>query len=111
MLNSILTEFYPLGVRKMVTQLKKSCPGCLKLNKKSFLSYKADMPDVLKSVQPPFSYCQADIFSPIFADNGENQLKHWVWSTYVPQEELYIWKCYILTTLSEYPEGSGELSL
>ena len=93
MLNSILTEFYPLGVRKMVTQLKKSCPGCLKLNKKSFLSYKAD------------------IFSPIFADNGENQLKHWVWSTYVPQEELYIWKCYILTTLSEYPEGSGEPSL
>ena len=37
-----------------------------------------DMPDILKSTQPPFSYCQADLFGPIFAFNSNNLSKHWV---------------------------------
>ena len=77
-LHKILSEFYIPGVRKMVTQLKKSCPGCLRLNKKSFFSYAADMPDVLKSIQTPISYTQADIFGPIFVYNNDIQLKRWV---------------------------------
>ena len=36
------------------------------------------MPDVLKSIQPPFSYCQADIFGPILAYNQEESIKPWV---------------------------------
>ena len=59
----------------MVTQMKKSCPNFLRLNKKSFSSYEAEVPEVLKSIQPPFSYTQADIFGPIFAFNNDIQLK------------------------------------
>ena len=36
------------------------------------------MSDILKSIQLPFSYCQADLFSPIFAYNSSNPSKHWV---------------------------------
>ena len=62
----------------MITDMKKSCPGCLKLNKKSFKAFKADVPDVPKTVQPPFLFCQADIFGPILASQGEILLKRWV---------------------------------
>ena len=54
----------------MITDMKKSCPGCIKLNKKSFTAFKADVPNVLKTVQPPFSFCPADIFGPILASQG-----------------------------------------
>ena len=36
------------------------------------------IPDVIKTVQPPFSFCQADIFEPILASQGGVQLKRWV---------------------------------
>ena len=36
------------------------------------------MGDVLKTVQPLFSYCQADIFGPILAYTGISSNKHWV---------------------------------
>ena len=62
----------------MLTDMKKSCPGCIKLNKRSFSAFEADVPDVLKTVQPPFSFCQADIFGPILAYQGELSLKRWV---------------------------------
>ena len=77
-LSYILANFYITGVRKLVTNLKKSCPACLKLVKRSFTAFEADVPDVLKTVQPPFTYAQADIFGPIFAYTGEIQLKRWV---------------------------------
>ena len=32
----------------------------------------------LTSSQPPFNYCQADIFGPIFAHQDGQQLKRWV---------------------------------
>ena len=35
----------------MITDMKKLCPGCIKLNKKSFAAFEANIPDVLKSVQ------------------------------------------------------------
>ena len=50
--------------------MKKSCPACLKLVKKSFTAFKVDVPDILKTVQPPFIYAQADIFGPILAIHG-----------------------------------------
>ena len=62
----------------MITDLKKSCPGCIRLNKKPFKAFEADVPDVLKSVQPPFSFCQADIFGPITASQDGVQLKRWI---------------------------------
>ena len=62
----------------MITDMKKSCPGCLKLNKKSFTAFEADVSDILKTVQPPFSFCQADIFGPVLASQGEITLKRWV---------------------------------
>ena len=62
----------------MITNIKKSCPGCIKLNKKSFTAFEADVPDVLKTVKPPFSFCQADIFGPILASQGKILLKRWV---------------------------------
>ena len=62
----------------MITDMKKSCPGCIKLNKKSFAAFEADVPDVLKSVQPSFSFCQADIFGPILASQDGVQLKRLV---------------------------------
>ena len=45
-LSSILAEFYIPGVRKLVLQLKKTCPGWLRTNKKPSSAFKADMPDV-----------------------------------------------------------------
>ena len=55
-LSSILAEFRITGVRNLVIKLKKSCPGCLKLNKQSFSSAEGDMPDILKTIQSPFCY-------------------------------------------------------
>ena len=40
-----------------------------------FNAFKADVPDVLKIVQPPFSFCQAEIFGPILASQVGVQLK------------------------------------
>ena len=77
-LSYIQSKFFIPRVCKMITDMKKSCPGCLKLNKKSFKAFKADVPDVLKTVQPPSSFCQADIFRPILASQGEILLKRWV---------------------------------
>ena len=72
-ISHIQTSFFIPGVRKMITDLKKSCPGCIKLSNKPFSAFKADVPDVLKTIQPPFTYCQADIFGPIFAhQDGQN---------------------------------------
>ena len=69
-LSQVQSKFFIPGFRKMITDMKKFCPGCIKLNKKSFTAFKADVPDVLKTVQPPFSFCQADIFGPILASQG-----------------------------------------
>ena len=54
-ISHIQTNFFIPGVRKMITDLKKSCPGCIKLNNKTFSAFEADVPDVLKSIQPPFT--------------------------------------------------------
>ena len=62
----------------MITALKKSCPGCIKLNKTPFAAFEADVPDVLKSIQPPFSYCQADIFGPVLAHKDGTKTKRWI---------------------------------
>ena len=62
----------------MITALKKSCPGCIKLNKIPFAAFEADVPDVLKSIQPPFSYCQADIFGPVFVHKDGTKTKRWI---------------------------------
>ena len=62
----------------MITNLKKSSPGCIKLNKVPFGAFEADVPDVLKSIQPPFTYCQADTFGPVFAHVNGNKTKRWV---------------------------------
>ena len=77
-LSFIQSKFFIPGVRKMITDMKKTCPGCIKLNKKSFAAFEANVSDVLKSVQPPFSLCQADIFGPILASEDGVQLKRWV---------------------------------
>ena len=77
-ISHIQAKFYIPSVRRLVTDLKKSCPGCIKLNNKPFSAFEADVPNVLKSVQPPFTYCQADIFGPIFAHQDGQQLKRWV---------------------------------
>ena len=58
----------------------------------------ADVPDVLKIIQSPFSYTWADIFGPILAFQGEIQLKRWVDAglnisrsgKYLIQEELKV---------------------
>ena len=39
LLHNILSEFYIPGVKKMIIQLKKSCPGSLRLNKKCFSAF------------------------------------------------------------------------
>ena len=62
----------------MITALKKSCPGYIKLNKIPFAAFEADVPDVLKSIQPPFSYCQADIFRPVLAHKDGTKTKRWI---------------------------------
>ena len=77
-LTHIQTSFFIPGIRKMITALKKSCPGCIKLNKIPFAAFEADVPDVLKSIQPPFSYCQADIFGPVFAHKDGTKIKRWI---------------------------------
>jgi len=77
-LSHIQSKFFIPGLRKIITNQKNSCPGCIKLNKKPFSAFEADVPDVLKTVQPPFSYCQADIFGPILAHQDGRQLKRWV---------------------------------
>ena len=78
LLHNILSEFYIPGVKKMIIQLKKSCPGCLRLNKKCFSAFKDNVPDLIKTIQPPFSYCQANIFGPIFAYINSVPMKRWV---------------------------------
>ena len=77
-LHNILSEFYIPGVKKMVVKMKKSCPGCLKLNKKCFSAFKDDVPDLIKTIQPPFSFCQADIFGLILAYTDATPMKPWV---------------------------------
>jgi len=77
-LSHIQSKFFIPGVRRMITDMKKSCPGCIKLNKKPFSAFEADVPNVLKSVQPPFTYCQSDIFGPVLAHRNEVQLKRWI---------------------------------
>jgi len=77
-LTHIQTNFFIPGIRKMITALKKSCPGCIKLNKTPFAAFKAGVPDVLKSIQPPFSYCQADIFGPVLAHKDGTKTKRWI---------------------------------
>ena len=77
-LTHIQTNFFIPGIRKMITALKKSCPGCIKLNKTPFAAFEADVPDVLKSIQPPFSYCQADIFGPVLAHKDGTKTKRWI---------------------------------
>ena len=62
----------------MIVQMKKSCPGCLRLNKKCFSTFEDNVPDLIKTIQPPFSYCQADIFGPIFANANSVPMKPWV---------------------------------
>ena len=44
----------------------------------SISAFEADVPDVLKSIQPPFSYCQADIFGPVLAHKNDNKTKRWI---------------------------------
>ena len=78
LLHNILSEFYIPGIEKMIIQMKKSCPRCLRLNKKCFSAFEDDVPDLIKTIQPPFSYCQADIFRPIFAYINSVPMKHWV---------------------------------
>ena len=34
--------------------------------------------DVLKSIQPPFAYCQADIFGPVLAHKDGIKTKRWI---------------------------------
>ena len=77
-LSIIQSKFFIPGVRRMVSDMKKSCPGCIRLNKKPFAAFEADVPDVLKTVQPPFSYCQADIFGPVMIHQDGQQLKRWI---------------------------------
>ena len=40
LLHNILSEFYIPRVKKMIVQMKKSCPGCLRLNKKCYSAFK-----------------------------------------------------------------------
>ena len=77
-LSYIQSKFFIPGVRKIITDMKKSCPGCIKRNKKSFTAFEADVPDVLKTVQPPFLFCQADILGPVLASQGCVLLRRWV---------------------------------
>ena len=51
LLHNILSEFYIPGVRKMIVQQKKSCPGCLRLNKKSFSAFEDYIQDLIKTIQ------------------------------------------------------------
>ena len=78
LLHNILSEFYIPGVKKLVVQMKKSCPGCTRLNRKPFSTFEDDMPDLVRTIQPPFSYCQADIFGPVLAYTNGNPMKRWV---------------------------------
>ena len=96
-LSSILTKLYIPGVRKLVLLLKKTCPGCLKLNRKCFSMAEADMPNVLKTVQPPFSYCQTDIFGPILFKLVPTQPNTGFWLFFVYLVVQYTWS-YCTTT-------------
>ena len=62
----------------MIVQMKKSCPGCLRLNEKCFSACKDDEPNLIKTILPPVSYCQADIFGPILAYANAIPMKRWV---------------------------------
>lgn len=65
----------------MITDVKKSCPGSIKLCKKSFPDFKH------------LTYCSPSVFffSPILASQDNVQLKRWV---LVVLCELSIWKSY-----------------
>ena len=43
-----------------------------------FLRLRRQRPDLIKTIQPPFSYCQANIFGPIFAYINAVPMKSWV---------------------------------
>ena len=106
-LSHIHAKFYIPGVRTMITKLKKSCPGCIKLNKKPFSAFEADVPDVLKTIQPPFTYCQADIFGPIFAHQDGQQLKRWVLVVLCLSSPEFTWRYSTIIALKASPEASG----
>ena len=106
-LSYIQSKFFIPGVCKMVTDMKKSRPGCIKLNKKSFAAFEADFPDVLKSVQPPFSFCQADIFGPILASQDRVQLKRWVQVVLCLSSRVSTWRSSTTTAPKASPGVSG----
>ena len=107
-LSIIQAEFYILGVRKLILRLKKSCPDCIKLNKVSFSAVEGDMPDILKSIQPPFSYCQIDLFVQSSATTATTlpSTGSWLFSAY--QVVQYIWRYWTATLFRAFLEDSGE---
>ena len=109
-LSYIQAKFFIPGVRRMITDQKKSCPGCIKLNKKSYTAFEANVPDVLKTTQPLFSFCQVDIFGPILAHQGSLKLKRWVIVVLCLSSNASIWRSFTTTVLKVSPGGSGERS-
>ena len=79
-------KFLIPGVFKMIADVKKSCPSSIKLCKKSFPDFNADVPNILHTVHPLFLF-----FSPILASQDNVQLKRWI---LVVLCELSIWKSY-----------------
>jgi len=43
-LSHIKSKLFVPGVFKMITDMKKSCPGCIRLNEKPFAAFEADVP-------------------------------------------------------------------
>lgn len=46
--------------------------------RETFCCFRGRRPNILKTIQPPFCYWQADIFGPILAHQNVVQLKRWV---------------------------------
>ena len=77
-LSHLTLRYFIPGARKLIYQERKKCAGCARINPKNFQAFEKDIPNNLKRMNPPFTYCQSDIFGPETIFNTTEPEKRWI---------------------------------
>lgn len=69
--------YWIIGVRRVVSQILKSCVPCIRHYGAPMGQKMADLPIERTTVSPPFSYCGIDCFGPFLVKDGRKMLKRY----------------------------------
>lgn len=69
--------YWIIGVRRVVSQILKSCVHCIRHHGAPMGQKMADLPDERTTESPPFSYCGIDCFGPFQVKDGRKTLKRY----------------------------------